>query len=81
MTPISKSLATEPDMEQLTGSELGKEDDKAGCYHCAYLTSMQSKSYEMPGWMKQKLDSRLPGEISIMSDMPMIPHLWQKEKN
>ena len=74
MTPISKSLATEPDMEQLTGSELGKEDDKAGCYHCAYLTSMQSKSYEMPGLVNQKLESKLLGEISTTSDVQMIYH-------
>ena len=46
---LVKKQQLELDMEQLTGSELGKEDDKAGYYHCAYLTSMQSKSYEMPG--------------------------------
>ena len=46
-----------------------------GC-HPAYLTSMQRTSCEMPGWMKHKLESRLPGEISIISDMKMIPPLW-----
>ena len=43
-----------------------------------YLTYMKSTSCEMPGWMKHKLESRLPGEISITSDMQMTPHLWQK---
>ena len=41
---------------------------------------MQSASCEMLGWMKLKLESRLPGEISITSDMEMIPPLWQKVK-
>ena len=45
-----------------------------------YLTSMQSKSWEMLDWMKHKLESRLPGEISITSDMQMTPPLWQKAK-
>ena len=45
-----------------------------------YLTYMKSTSCEMPGWMKHKLESRLPGEISIPSDMQMIPPLWQKVK-
>ena len=46
----------------------------------AYLTGMQSTSCEMPGWMKHKLESRLPGEISITSDRQMTPPLWQKVK-
>ena len=37
-------------------------------------------SWEMLGWKKHKLESRLPGEISITSDMQMIPPLWQKVK-
>ena len=45
----------------------------------AYLTYMQSTSWEMLGWKKHKLESRLPGEISISSDMQMTPPLWQKE--
>ena len=49
------------------GSKLGKEYVKAVYRHPAYLTSMQSTSCEMPGWMKYKLESRLPGEISITS--------------
>ena len=44
----------------------------------AYLISMQNTSCEMPGWMKHKVESRLLGEISITSDMQMIPPLWQK---
>ena len=59
---------------------LGKEYIKAVYCHPAYLTSMQSTSCEMPGWMKHKLESRLPGEISIISDMQMTPPLWQKAK-
>ena len=60
-------------MEQQTGSKLGKEYIKAVYYHPAYLTSMQSTSSETPDWMKHKLESRLPGEISITSDMQMTP--------
>ena len=53
---------------------------KAIYCHPAYLTHMQSTSCEMPGWMKHKLESGLPGEISITSDMHMTPPLWQKAK-
>ena len=67
-------------MEQLTGSKLGKEYLKAVYCHLAYLTYMQSTSYKILGWMKYKLESRLPGEISITSDMQMTPPLWQKVK-
>ena len=62
-----------PDMEQQTGFKSGKEYVKAVYCHPAYLTYMQSTSREMPGWMKHKLESRLPGEISITSDMQMTP--------
>ena len=55
----------EPDMEHRTGSKLGKEYVKAVYFHPAYLTYMQSTSCETLGWMKHKLESRLPGEISI----------------
>ena len=58
-----KKQQLEPDMEQWTGSKLGKEYLKAVYCHLAYLTSMQSTSCEMPGWMKHKLESRLLGEI------------------
>ena len=70
----------EPDMEQWTGSELGKKYVKAVFCHPAYLTYMQSTSGEMPGWMKHELESRLPGEISITSDMQMTPPSWQRAK-
>ena len=56
-------------MEQQTGSKLGNETIKALYRHPAYLMSMQSTSFEMPGWMKHKLESRLPGGMSITSDM------------
>ena len=57
----------ELDMEQPTGSKLGKEYVKAGYCHPDYLTFMQSTSCEMPGWMNHKLESKLPGEISTTS--------------
>ena len=60
--------------------QIGKEYVKAVYRHPAYLTYMQSTSREMLGWMKHKLESRLPGEISITSDMQMTPPLWQKMK-
>ena len=75
-----KKQHLEPDMEQQTGSKLGKEYIKAVYYHPAYLTYMQSTSCEMPGWIKHKLESRLPGEMSITSDMLMTPPLWQTVK-
>ena len=75
-----KKQQLEPDMEQQTGSKLGKEYVKAVYCHSAYLICMQSTSCEMPGWMKHKLESRLPGEIPLTSDMQMIPPLWQKVK-
>ena len=67
-------------MEQRTASKLGKEYVKAVYGHHVCLTYMQSTSYEMQGWMKHKLESRLPGEISITSDKQMTPPLWQKVK-
>ena len=68
-----KMQQLEPDMEQYTGSKLGKKYDKALYCDPVNLTSMQSTSYEMPGWMNHKLESRLLGEISTTSDMQMIP--------
>ena len=71
-----KKQQLELDMEQQTGS---KREKSTSIYcHRAYLIYMQSTSGEMPGWMKHKLESRLPGEISITSDMQMTPLLWQK---
>ena len=75
---LVKKQQLETDMQQQTGSKLGKENVKAVYCHPAYLTYMQSTSCEMPGWMKHKLESRLPGEISITSDMQMTPPLWQE---
>ena len=69
------------DMKQQTGSKSGKEYVKSVYCHPAYLTSMQSTSCEMPGWMKDNLESRFPGEISITSNRQMTPPLWQKMKN
>ena len=67
-------------MEQQTASKLGKEYIKAVYCHPAYLTYMQSTSCKMTGWMKHKLESTLPGEIAITSDMQMTPPLWQKSE-
>ena len=68
----------ELDIEQLTGFKLGKEYNKAVYCNSVYLNYMQSKSCKMPGWMKHKLESRLPGEISITSDMQMTPPYGRK---
>ena len=76
-----KKQQLEMDMEPQTASKLGKEYVKAVSFHPAYLTYMQSTSWEMLGWIKHKLESRLPGEILITSDMQMTPPLWQKVKN
>ena len=76
-----KKQQLELDMEQQIGSELRKQYVKAVYCHSAYLTSRQSTSCEMPGWMNHKLESSLPGEISITSAMQMTPLLWQKAKN
>ena len=75
-----KKQQLDPDMEQQVGSKLGKEYVKAVYCHSVYLIYMQSTSCKMPGWMKHKLESRLPGEIPITSDMQMTPPLWQKAK-
>ena len=64
-----KKQQLEPDMEQPTGSKLGKEYFQDVYCHLTYLTYMQSTSWETMGWKKHKLESRLPGEISITSDM------------
>ena len=75
-----KMQQLEPDMEQQTGSKLGKEYIKAVYCHPACLTYMQSTSCEMLGWMKHKLESRFLGEILITSDMQLTPPLWPKAK-
>ena len=68
------------EQEQQTGSKSGKEYVKAVYCHPAYLTYMQSTSWETLDCMKHNLESRLSGEISITSDMQMTPPLWQKGK-
>ena len=67
-------------MEQRAGSKLGKEYVKAVYCHPVYLIYIQSTSREMLDWMRHKVESRLPGEISITSDMQMALPLWQKAK-
>ena len=76
----AKKQQLELDMEQWTGFILGKEYIKAVYCHSAFLTSMQSTSCEMPGWMKHNLELRLLGEMSITSDMQITPLLWQKQR-
>ena len=74
-----KKKQLEVDMEQQTGSKSVKEYNAVYC-HPTYLTYMQITSWEMLDWMKYKLESRFPGEISIISYMQMTPPLWQKAK-
>ena len=73
-----KKQQLELDMEHPC-SKSGKEYVKAVYCHPAYLTYMQSTSCEMLGWLKHKLESGLPGEISITSDTQVTPPLWQKK--
>ena len=75
-----KKQQLKPDMEQQTGSKLGKEYFKALYCHPAYLTYMHSTSCKMPGCMKHKLKSRSLGEISITSDMQMTPPYGRKQR-
>ena len=69
-----------PDMEQQTGSKLGKEYIKVVYCHPDYLTHMQTISCELPGWMKHKLETKLPGETSTTSDMQITPLYGRKQK-
>ena len=85
--PLEKNLflqvrrqQLELDVEQQTGPKSGKEYVKAVYCHPAYLTYVQSTSCAMLSWIKHKLESRLPGEISITSDTQMTPAIWQKVK-
>ena len=75
-----KKQYVELNMEEQTGSKLGKEYIKAVYCHLAYLTYMQRRSCEMLNWMKHKLESRLLGEISLSSDMQKTSLSWQKLK-
>ena len=77
LPPDQEKPQLELDIEQWTGSKSGKEYVKAIYCYPAYLTYMESTSCEMPGWMKHKLEARLPGETSITSNMQMTPPLWQ----
>ena len=76
-----KKQQLELDMEQQTRFKSGKEYVKAVYCHPAYSTYMQSTSCKMMGWMKNKLELRLLGEVSITSAMQMTPPLWQKVKS
>ena len=67
-------------MEPQTASKLGKKYVKAEYCHPVYLTSMQSTVCEIPDWVKHKLGSKLPGEISITSDMQMNHHMAESEE-
>ena len=75
-----KKQQLELDMKQLIGSKLGKEYEKAIDCLPAYLTYMQNTSWEMLDWINHKLESRLPEEKSVTSDMQMPPPKWQKAK-
>ena len=75
-----KKQQLELDMEEQNWFQIGKGVCQGCICHPAYLTYMQSTSWETLGWMKHKLVSRLLGEISITSDMQMTPPLWQKVK-
>ena len=75
-----KKQQLESDMELLISSKLGNKYIKAIYCHPAYLNYMQSTSCEMPGWLKYKLESRLPGEILTSSDMQMIPLMAESKK-
>ena len=75
-----KKQHLEPDMEQWTGAKLGKEYLKAVYCHPAYLTYMQSTSWKTLGWVKHKLESRLPGEIINNLRYADDTTLWQKAK-
>ena len=68
-----KKQQLEPYMEQLMGSKLGKEYDKTVYFHPVYVSYMQSTSFQMLGWMKNKLESRLLREVPTTSDMQVIP--------
>ena len=78
-TRVLEWVAIAFSMEQQTASKMGKEYNKAVYWHHAYLTYMQSIPCKMPGWMKCNLDSRLPGEISITSEMQIFNHVWQNQ--
>ena len=75
-----KKQQLKPDMEQRTGSKLGKEYVKAVYRHPGYLILHAEYIMRNPGWMKHKPESRLLGEISATSDMQMIPPYGRKRR-
>ena len=75
-----KKQQLEPNMEKQTGSKFGKDYIKVVYCHPVYLAYMQSTWCKMLGWIKYMLETRVLGEISITSDVQMIPPLWQKAK-
>ena len=75
-----KKQQLEVDMEQQTGSQLGKECVKAVYCYSAYITSEHSTSYEIPGWMNHKLESRLLEEISTNSYMYICALMAESEE-
>ena len=75
-----KKQQLEPDREQWTGSKSGREYIKAMHCHLAYLIYMQSTSYEVPGWMKQKLESRLTGETAVVTGLAKIQFSFQSQR-
>ena len=70
---VGQEATVRTEQEKWTGSKLGKEYDKAVCCHTSYLNSKQSTMCKIPGWMNHKLESRLPREVSITSEIQMIP--------
>ena len=86
LTCLLKNLYARQEARVRTGHgttdwfQIGKGVHQFLYCHLAYLTSMQSTSCKMPGWLKHKLKSRLPGEISITSDMQMTPPLLQRSE-
>ena len=69
-----KKQYLEPDMEQQTGSKLGKEYTKAVCISSPFLFNLYAEYIiKILHWINHRLESRLPGEISTISDMQMIP--------
>ena len=78
-----KKQQLEPDMEKRAGSKLGQDYIKAVYCHPAYLTYMHSTSWEMPGWMKHKLESRWPGETAAAAKLhqlcPTLCHCTTRE--
>ena len=75
---VGQEAKLEPDMEQQTGSKSGKEYIKAVYCNPAYLIYMKNASCEMPGWMKQKLESRLQEKVPVTSDMQMTSTIFQR---